>query len=493
MINLDSLNLLIEKYIDRLKEEMKEFEHGDPEESSTHTEQVSKAGRGDQSAKKYLLSFIKMNLNPLLSPDDKEMLKSIVVTEYQKLINKTYDKFEESSRFISYYQLIDTYLGDEESETIRNLNLSNVKGIDELALAMYQRTYGFGYLEPLIALKINNIENHGTRKILIETNKGIWKEIKDYRFKKDEDIVRVAKRLMSQEDNADITPLNCEMEGMLSTGQRVSIALKPGCMEHMIFIKKFDGANINTIKDLERVGTITPQMRREFEIYAKGRANMAFIGGINTGKTSTFRGYVGLMPDRYKIGMVTSDFETNWTSMYPNKDFAILRATDQFSMEEQFVRMLRMNRDVMGIEEARGGEVEQWIDAATRGSDGSCLTLHTRTEHDLINNIAWMALKNGMPVDIRVLRYRIASAIDLVTRQWYAANGERIVDRVVEIKPIHDNLDIPYELNLIYKRDLKSNKILKVGTISDRLAEKFMYYNVSLEELLEIGWSEDKE
>lgn len=487
MINLDKLLSLVEKYKESVLREMLEHEHESPDEAVTHTEQQAKAGRGNKAAKQFMLSFMKSKIINVVNEEDKKTIKTIVVSEYQTIKDKKNVK-SNTDKYIEYYDLLMCYMKEEDKERFLTVNFTepNFNGMNEFCLLMYQATYGAGYIEPFLNLNINNIEIHGTRKILIETNEGVWKTIKNYRFQRDKDIERVAKRLMAQDDKEDITPKNCEMEGMLEDGQRISIALKPGCMENTIFIKKFDGVKVNTADDLIEKGTITSEIKKELEIYGKGRANVAFIGGINTGKTTTMRGYVGLIPDEYKIGVVTGDFETAWSSLYPDKDIIALKETEKYTLENQFSRLLRMNRNILAIEEARGEEVEQWIEGCTRGSDGSFMSMHTRKADDFINNVTWMCLKNGTSVDIKVLRSRVASAVDIVIRLWHSPDGRRIVDEISEIVTVSDNIDVPYRIVPIYKRDIVTNDIKKVGCISDELAEKFSYYNVSYDELQEI-------
>lgn len=487
MLNLSRIMHILDKYMEKLLKEMLEHEHGSTDESVVHTEQQAKAGRGDQAARQYLISFIKPKVVKVVSKQDLKEIKSVVIEEYKKLIKYKDMKIEETENGnIDYYDLICKYI--KNKEMLEEIDLEKITGIDEFTQFVYQFTYGAGYIDNLLQCNLNNIEIHGTRMIRVETNTGVWRTINDYRFLKDEEIIRVAKRLLAEDHKTDITATNCEMEGMLLNGVRISIALRPGCKENMIFSKNFDAANVNTIEDLVQNGTITKEMKRELEIYAKGRANIVFIGGVNTGKTTVLRSYVGLIPSKYKIGIVENDFETDWQGVYPQKDFAILKETEKYSLSDQFKRMLRFNRNIIGIGEARGAEVEQWIEAATRGSDGSFMTMHTRTPHDFINNVVWMCLQGGQSVDIRILRYRIASAVDIIVRLWHSQDGKRIVDEICEVETIHDNLDKPYEIKVIYKKDINTNTVKKVGCISKQLAEKFTYYNVTREELKEIQY-----
>lgn len=489
IVTLLRLENKIKSYVDKYKnlviEAIKEMEFGSNEETVMHTKLLSKAAKGDVSARNYVINVIKRVVlqDIKIDKDDLRELREKVIAEYKILLNKSYVSYQDNEVLIDYYQLIDLYKKDNYQDFLYNLDLDSITGINEFVQMIYMETYGNSLLEPLLNLNINNIEVHGTRKIRIETSEGKWKTIKDYRFLTDEDIVKVATHIITQDDKGELTEENCVMEGTMSNGCRITIALKNASLENNIFIKKFDGFKLESINDIVRAGEITDEQLNELKIYAKGRCNLSIIGGVNSGKTTFMKAYVGLFPDEYKIGMIESDFESHLLELYPNKDIVSLASTRKFSVNDLFINMLRMNRHILSLGEARSYEVEQLIKAATRGSDGSFSTSHSRTEHDLINNMAWMALEGGLPMDIRILRYRIACAIDIVVRLWHAPSGKRYVDRISEIIPVHNNLDMPYIINPIFRYNVDTEKVEKVGNISTDLRDKFRYYNCTKDEV----------
>jgi len=486
MLNLQNkLAFYVDKYRNPLMKRIIEMELDD-DVAAVHVLQFAKCGKGDENARNYVISLIQMHMKDLLEKEDLRHIREIVQNEYKKLLNKEYRVFPEDSEYIDYYHLLDNCMTEKDRIEIKSKDISKVTGQEEFCELLYYNTYGNGLIEPLLKLNVNNIEVHGTKRIRIETNKGIWKTIYDYRYTRDEDIQKTAKHLMAQSDKEDITEENCMQEGTMAKGYRVTVALKPGAKMNSIFIKKFDAFPMKDIRDLVEIGEITPEMYEEFKIYAKGRANILFIGGVNAGKTTLMNGYIGLIPSQYKIGIIESDFETIADELFPDRDITILRETPKFSLNDQFSKLLRMNRHILAITESRSFEVEQLIKAMLRGADGSFSTIHSRSSHDAINNMAWMALESGIPMDIKILRQRIASAVDIVVRLWHGPDGKRIVDQVDEVITIYDNLDIPYRINTIFKKDLKTNEVKKVGNISENLIEKFIYYNCTYEEVSKI-------
>lgn len=475
----DKLKPFVDKYKMLVIEAIKEMEFGNNDETVMHTNLLSKAAKGDGSARNYIINIIKrvVRQDVLITPKDLKDIRETILIEYNTLLNKTYTTHDENGGYISYYQLVDKYKKEDYKIFLDNIDLDKITGMDEFVQMIYMGTYGNSLLEPLLHLSINNIEVHGTRKIRIETSGGQWKTIEGYRYSTESEIEKVATHIITQDDKGELTDETCLMEGTMYNGYRVTIALKKASAEHNIFIKKFDGFKLTGMSDLVDAGEVTHGQLKELMIYAKGRANVSIIGGVNAGKTTFMKAYVGLFPDEYKIGLIESDFEADLLRLYPNKDIVSLAATKKYKVNDLFTSMLRMNRQILSLGEARSFEVEQLIKAATRGCDGSFSTSHSRTEHDLVNNMAWMALEGGLPMDIRILRYRIACAMNIVIRLWHTPNGERKIDSISEIIPVHNNLDMPYIINPIFVYDFDTEKIKKVGNVSKELRDKFRYYN----------------
>ena len=338
-------------------------------------------------------------------------------------------------------------------------------------------------IDDIYDMRINNIEIHDIFKIRIETADGLWFTVDDCRFNESRLIKLLAQRLLSQKAGGDLTEDECERESMLNDGARITVALNPASALNMIFIKKFDSFNVSQ-EEMITNGTVTDEIVEDLKILGKGRANIIISGGINTGKSTFLKMYIGLVPDEYKIGLVDPSKDTDLISLYPEKDIVTLYETETYSMNEQFAKLLRMGRHILGISEARSFEIEQAIKAMLRGNSGSFLTLHSTKAKDIVDNIAWMCLENGIPQDMRVLRSRIASAIDIIIRLKQKNSGERRVDEIVELVAT-DNLEYPFKIKTIYKWNDETDKIERVDDYepSEDLLDKLKYYGCTKEEI----------
>ncbi|KZL92796.1 ATPase, T2SS/T4P/T4SS family [Clostridium magnum] len=482
---------LLDKYRTKIVDRMKDPNVLSDEEADMHTDFIHRCGKGDLEARRYVMTKIKEHLMTLITSADRTTLRAIIIEHFNSIKNKGYKTvdldsidFQNEEAFITYYQLMDEY-GSPQQHDILNIEVNAVDEIDFFAMEIYKSEYGLSLIEELIYMKINNIEVHGTRKIRVETNKGIWYTIKDYHFSTDEEIKCIADRLYSQEGNGQITDENCEVTGRLLNGARLTITLKPGAAEHGIFIKKFDSVSVSEEEMLQN-GTITKHMLDDLKILAKGRANSVFIGGVNTGKSTFLKIYVGLFPKHYKIGLVDSGKDTDLMDLYPDRDITTLYETDKYSLHEQFSYKLRMGRHIIIIGEARSYEISEMIKGMTRGNSGSCCSLHITNPYHVVNAIARMGAESGTGVDINVLREEAAEAVDIIIRlRHFEDLGKRMVDYIGELVVNYDNPIRPFELRPIYQWDESKKMVIKVSDYkpSQELEDKLRYYGCSDEDI----------
>lgn len=481
-----------DKYKNEVVDKMSNPEFGILQESELHTRYIIQCSRGSEEAKEYVINYIKKILRDIVSDNDKLLIMDVIKKEYNTYTQKLYEVYklkefsDNQERKISYYQLLSQSISEKQKQTLADLSTKlneTSLAIDVLAEEMYKSEYGLNILDNIKDMRLNNIEVHDTRKIRVEVVDGNWYTISDCKFDDNESIRTVAKRLVSQKSGGDLTEDECEREAQLLDDSRITIALKPASNMDTIFIKMFNNS-IVTEEDMVVNGTVTEESVECLKISAKGRLNSIFIGGVNCGKTTLFKLYMGFMPTEYKIGIVDPSKDTDLSNMYPEKDIITLYETPTYSMNDQFSKLLRMNRQVLGVSESRSYEVEQLIKSMLRGNSGSSSTLHTTNVKDLIDNMAWMCLENGIPQDMRVLRSRIASAIDIVPRIKYFPNGARRVDDISEVVSTGD-LQNPFEIRKIFEWDYNRNVLVRNSNYkpSADLLDKLRYYGCSEDEI----------
>ena len=481
-----------DKYKNQVVELMSNPEFSILQESQLHTNNIARCSRGSEEAKEYVTNYIKKILREIVTDNDMKIMMEVINKEHETYTQKLYETMDlkgfsaNQERKITYYQLLCQSCSEKQKQKLEYMSrklYDTSLSIDILAEELYKTEYGLNLIDDIKDMRLNNIEVHDTRKIRVEVADGNWYTISDCTFEDNESIRTVAKRLVNQNSGGDLTEDECERESQLLDDSRITIALKPASNMDTIFIKMFNNSFVKE-EDMIVNGTVTEESVECLKIAAKGRLNSIFIGGVNCGKTTLFKLYMGFMPTDYKIGIVDPSKDTDLTNMYPEKDIITLYETPTYSMNDQFSKLLRMNRQILGVSEARSYEVEQLIKSMLRGNSGSSSTLHTTNAKDLIDNMAWMCLENGIPQDMNVLRSRIASAIDIVPRVKYFPNGARRLDDISEIVATGD-IQNPFEIRKIFKWDYDKNELVRNKDYkpSDDLIDKLRYYGCTDKEI----------
>lgn len=491
--NETGVNNLVKKYKEQIVIALSNPNYSYMEESTRHTSMISECSRGNASAKSYVINLIFENLMEIVSDQDKKRLLEEVNAEVDIFNKKQYETIDlkelggaDQERKITYYQLLELNGSDNQHNKLKeyvNRKDDITLGIEILAEEIFKVEYGIGVINDIYEMKVNNIEVHDIKRIRVEVADGNWYTISDRRVSSSQLVRQYAARLLSQGAGSDLTDDDCERESSLLDGSRLTIALTPASAFETIFIKKFDNFNV-TPEDMLANGTVTEELVDLMKLLGKGRTNAVIIGGVNVGKSTFLKMYVGLLPKYLKIGLVDPSKDTDIVALYPDRDIITLFETDSYNMIDQFCKLLRMNRHILGISEARSYEVEQAIKAMVRANSGSFLTLHTTNVKDVVDNIAYMCLESGITQDMRVLRSRIASAVDIVYRIKHFPNGARRVDEVCEVVSTR-NLESPFEIRKIFTWDYDKEMVVRNKDYipSEELLEKMRYYGCSEDEI----------
>lgn len=488
------LKAYIEKYRGTIVAKMNDPDTESDEEADLHTDFIHRCSKGDLEARRYVITKVKEQLMGLVTLADRKIIRDIIFSQLLKFQNNEFERidlskidFANEEAFITYYQLIED-CGSEAQKKFLSKEIETVDELEVLAIEIYKIEYGLSLAEELMYMRINNIEIHGSKKIRVENYKGIWYTIKDYHFETEEEVARIADRLYSQEGNGEITEENCEKEGRLLNGARLTITLSPGASDNSIYIKKFDSFNVSK-EEMINNGTLTEEILDDLSIFAKGRANGVIIGGVNSGKSTFVKVFAGLFPKNYKLGLVDSGKDTDLESLYPDRDIRTLYETDLYSLDFQFKKMLRMNRDIIIIGESRGIEILEMLKAMTRANSGSFCTLHITNPKIVVNAISQMCLEDGNGQDINVIRERVSEAVDLIIRlRHFQDTGERVLDYMGELVVNYNNPIRPFEIRHIYQWDSKAKRVVRNPNyiMSEELEEKLRYYGCSDEEIAKL-------
>jgi len=95
-----------------------------------------------------------------------------------------------------------------------------------------------------------------------------------------------------------------------------------------------------------------------------------------------------------------------------------------------------MRPDRIIVEEVRGKEALDMLQAMNTGHDGSLTTMHANSPVDALNRLESMVLMSGLDIPVNAIREYIYNAIDLVVHIERLNDGRRKVTSISEITDI---------------------------------------------------------
>jgi pilus assembly protein CpaF len=358
---------------------------------------------------------------------------------------------------------------------------------DQLVKEIYANNYGLGAIDDLFNdPSINEIWVNGWEHIWIEKG-GIKYRLNNKRFKSDEDIIRII-RLLLQFDKKDITIQEPMRESRMLDGSRITVLIPPIAKRPYINIRKFEAFELST-DNLLKAGTLTPEMVAWMEKAVRGRSNTLIIGETGSGKTSFLKWMVGLMDPKLRLGTIETNFELKIDEKYPDRNIFSYEEHPEIgiTMGELFKKCLRSSPDIIICGEARGSEADELIRAMRRGHPGSVGTIHTNGPETAIDDVAEMINEDGKRRDPALLRYRIASSLDLIIQiRRFEDTGIRRVTRITEV--ISDPNTLEYRLNDIFRYDVdpknpSKGQFNKVGRLSEDMKKKLVYFGIPYDQV----------
>jgi pilus assembly protein CpaF len=249
------------------------------------------------------------------------------------------------------------------------------------------------------------------------------------------------------------------VDARLRDGSRVNAVIPPLALKGpCITIRKFAKDPLR-MADLERFGSLTPQMARFLERSVRVRKNIIISGGTGSGKTTLLNVLSGAIPPHERIVSVEDAAElqlaqphvVSLESRPPN-----LEGKGEYSIRDLVKNALRMRPDRIVVGECRGAEAIDMLQAMNTGHDGSLTTTHANSPKEAVARIETLCLMAGLDLPVRAIRHQIASSVQLIVQQTRFSDGSRRVTSVAEVVGIDDDGEV--ELREIFSFKVQATR-----------------------------------
>ena len=336
------------------------------------------------------------------------------------------------------------------AEGILRTRAATISEADEERLfdELIAESFGLGPLEPYMQdPDVSDILVNGPQEVYVERF-GRLQETNTV-FADEQHLMQIISRIVSRVGRR-IDENSPMVDARLPDGSRVNAIIPPLSLSGPVLSIRRFGHEPLQMEDLERFGSVCPEMLDLLSAAVEGRVNVLISGGTGAGKTTLLNNLSRYIPMGERLVTIEDSAEL----LLQRKHVVSLETrpsnvegSGEISPRELVRNALRMRPDRILLGEVRGGEALDMLQAMNTGHEGSLSTIHANDTRDALSRLEVMVSMAGFDLPVVVVRRYVASAITLLIPLARLKGGARRITRISEIQGIENG---EYQLSDIF-------------------------------------------
>ncbi|SHE97522.1 pilus assembly protein CpaF [Desulfofundulus australicus DSM 11792] len=315
-----------------------------------------------------------------------------------------------------------------------------VEGMDlsRAAYEIYRELWGLGPLEEVYRdPAVNEIQVNALDKIFVLRNLRL-EPVEDVRFRDDDHVMSLVTRMVMHDRGVSLNRSSPTIESMRKDGTRITATCPPVSEYVTLTLRKHIPRAITFDEMVER-GTMDEKGRDLLKLLVRGRANIAVVGGVGSGKTTMVRTLFSETDPRARTVVLETDRELFLSKNYPGHNIVELEEHPEVgrTLKGLFRVVLRFTPTMIIVGEFRGeGEATEAVRACERGHDGSITTAHFGSAPEFVSGTARLLVKEGLNLPREAAEELVAAAFNVVVKMFGdSTRGVIKLESVTELVP----------------------------------------------------------
>jgi pilus assembly protein CpaF len=226
-------------------------------------------------------------------------------------------------------------------------------------------------------------------------------------------------------------------EARLSDDSRVLAALPPTAVDGPYLVVRKIYRSPVTREKLIEFGAISREAFALINSAILARQNIIVAGGAASGKTTLLNILTEQIPAEERV--ITVEDAVELQAHHPR----LIRMAAEQSSGLTYLDVIdaasKMRPERLVFGELRGGEAMRILDLMSVGHDGSLMTMHAQSAEDALTRLEAMCLMANLGLGLSEIRYRIASAVNVIITQLRLPAGYRRVIQITELRGLEND------------------------------------------------------
>lgn len=277
------------------------------------------------------------------------------------------------------------------------------------------------------------------------------------------EVLRIANQIANKMQK-EFNPANPSLEGDI---QEEEVDYRIGCVHHYLspegttlVIRKVRKKLFLSYQQLITDQSISKEALNLLVLSIKTKMNMIFIGETGSGKTELLKFLSQYIPQEEVVVTIEDSMEFNLKKIVPSLSCTSFRVRKEISYQKIVSMVLRLNVERILLQEARGQEVDDLLDAMSTGHT-VLTTMHAKNVNMVPARIKQMLRDSKESYES--LRKRVHGLVDIVVLMEKVCTKEGVHRRVKEIAYYDFNPQSEECLTYsLYQHGVKIDKLPKV-------------------------------
>src|SRR3984957_16043603 len=310
---------------------------------------------------------------------------------------------------------------------------------ERLIEEVLDEVFGLGPLEPLLKdPTVSDIMVNGFDNVYVE--RGGRLQETNVRFKDQAHVRMIIERIVSAVGCRidDSSPI---VDARLADGSRVCAVIPPLSLIGPVMSIRRYGKKVLSTEDLLKNETFTSGMLDFLSGCVEARLNIVIAGGSGSGKTTMLNTLSRFIPEEERVVTIedTAELQMQQPHVVRLETRPMnIEGAGAITQRDLVINALRMRPDRIILGECRGPEAFDMMQAMNTGHDGSMTTTHANNARDAFARVETMVMMVSQNVPDVVIRYMLASAIQIVIHCARLSDGSRKITAISEVTGVED-------------------------------------------------------